>query len=117
MRSVIGTPIDDTAKCGSHLNHGNVKVLSEGIGSQSGLSQGIRRINQRGGIRLSRKVNGGFISKAEYMLVLYKSFRPLCKGSIHHINVTGLHQSLLRIQSSMTVSLMTTDVPGVDTVT
>ena len=117
MGFVIGSPIDDTTKCGSHLNHGHVKVLSEGIGGQSGLSQGISRVNQRGGIRLSRKVNGGFISKTEYMLVLYESFRPLCKGSIHHINVTGLHQSLLCIDGSMAVSLNTTNYPSMHSVT
>ena len=57
MGFVIISPVNQSAKSGNHLNHGNIKILPERISGKVGGAYLIRRINQAGCTGFSGKVN------------------------------------------------------------
>ena len=113
MGLIVASAVQDTAVGRGHLNHGHIEILPEGVCRESGLSECISAVDKARGVHLCREVNAGLLPEAEEVLIFREFLLSLRKGSIQHVNITGLHQRLFRIQLSVAIPVVALDLPAV----
>ena len=116
MWLVVAATVDDAAVRSRHLNHGDVKVLAEGVGREGRTSHVFCIVHEVRGVGLCRQIDAGILTEAEDMLVLHEVLGTFIERGIHKVYVTGLREPHRGIEHAVTVSVMTADTPGMDTV-
>ena len=96
MGLIIGASIDDRTECGSHLDHGTVVILSEGIGGKLRRPHIFRAVDQACAIRLTGKIYSCFLPHSKNGLVLCENILSHHGADPHHSYIAGLHDGLLK---------------------
>ena len=110
---IIVAPVDQRAKSGDHLDHRNVKILSEGVGRQHGVGHRCVR-DELVRSCLIRQINAGLQAKVVDVLELGKVLFADLLDHFHQRHVAGILDRFSCRQPSVAVSRVALDLKAVD---
>ena len=108
---IVIAAVDQRAVTRSHLDHGRLKVLAEGVTGQVDLCHIINRIEIAVRARLTGKVDICLESEIEYVLILAEKLGADLECLLHQSNVAGALNGAADIKKTVAFQVRAVD-PG-----